>query len=218
VFHTDAAQAAGKISLDVKALGIDLMSLSGHKLYAPIGIGALFISEESPLVPEPLIWGGGQEREFRSGTLSPPLCVAFGAASAIARREQGIDAKALENLRNRFLEVVRAHFPYIRVNCEGSPRLAGSLSLTFPGVDADRIVGAVQPLIALSTNAACSAGVLQPSYVLRAIGLSESEATSTLRIGIGRLNTAAEIERAAECLGSAAMQILRNDPLDIVAA
>jgi cysteine desulfurase len=218
VFHTDAAQAAGKIPLDVKAIGVDAMSLSGHKLYAPIGIGALYISEDSPVPPEPLIWGGGQERGIRSGTLAPHLCVAFGTASKIAACELVADAQAAAVLRMRFLDVIRSHFPHIRINCKRSPRLPGNLSLTFMGVDADRLVGAVQPLIALSTNAACSAGVLQPSHVLRAIGLSETDAASTMRIGFGRFNTLPEIERAAERLSAAAAQIRRNEALDIVAA
>ncbi|MDN3277851.1 cysteine desulfurase family protein [Frankia sp. RB7] len=218
VFHTDAAQAAGKIPLDAHTLGIDLMSLSGHKLYAPIGVGALFISEEAPLVPEPLMWGGGQERGFRSGTLAPHLCVAFGAAAAIARRERAADAEAARGLRNRFLATLRQEFPHVGVNCEESPRLPGNLSLVFDGVDADRLVGAVQPLVAVSTNAACTAGVLQPSHVLRAIGLGEQAAASTLRIGFGRLNTIADVERAAACLGAAARQIREQEGLDIVAA
>jgi cysteine desulfurase len=217
-FHTDAAQAAGKIPLDVKCLGVDLMSLSGHKLYAPIGIGALYVSEESSVVPEPLFLGGGQERGIRSGTLAPHLCVAFGTASAIADSELTADADAAARLRDVFLRIVRARFPDIRVNCEHSPRLAGSLSLTFLGVDADRLVGAVQPLIAVSTNAACSAGALEPSHVLQAIGLSRPDAMSTLRISFGRFNTASEVERAAQCLGSTAARIRQNEPLDIAAA
>jgi len=218
VFHTDAAQAAGKIRLDVKAIGMDLMSLSGHKLYAPIGIGALYVSEESPVFPEPLFCGGGQERGLRSGTLAPHLCAAFGAASAIAMRELEVDAQRATRLRERFLGLLRVSYPQVRVNCERALRLAGSLSLTFPGVDADRLVGAVQPVIALSTNAACSAGVLQPSHVLRAIGLPEEDAASTIRISIGRFNTEAEIDRAAEQLGTAAARIARKEPLDFVAA
>ena len=107
VFHTDAAQAAGKIALDVKVLGADLMSLSGHKLYAPIGVGALYVSKESPVAPEPLFWGGGQERGLRSGTIAPYLCVALGMASAIALREIAADAKSAVELRQRFLEIVR---------------------------------------------------------------------------------------------------------------
>ncbi|WP_050995186.1 cysteine desulfurase family protein [Bradyrhizobium liaoningense] len=218
VFHTDAAQAVGKIPIDVRGLGIDLMSLSGHKLYAPIGVGALFISEDTPVLPEPLMWGGGQERGFRSGTLAPHLCVALGAASAIARNECQSDAEHTKALRSRFLAVLRQEFPHVRVNCEESPRLPGNLSLVFDEVEADRLVGAVQPFVAVSTNAACTAGVLQPSHVLYAIGLSNQAAASTLRIGFGRLNTMAEVERAAARLGAAARQIREQELSDIVAA
>jgi cysteine desulfurase len=218
VFHTDAAQAVGKIALDVKALDIDLMSLSGHKLYAPIGVGALYVSEESPVEPEPLFWGGGQERGLRSGTVAPNLCVALGAASAIARREFGEDAEAAAALRHRFIEIIRTAIPDARVNCERSPRLAGNLSLTFPGIDADRLVAAVQPYVAISTNAACSAGMLQPSHVLLALGLSEADASSTVRIGFGRFNTRAEVEAAAELLMTAAARIYQHDSVHIAAA
>src|SRR5262249_8999322 len=148
-----------------------------------IGIGCLYIAEECPVEPEPLFWGGRQERGLRSGTVSPHLCAAFGEASAIAERELSADAQHVTSLRTRFLEIIRAAFPDVRVNAEQSPRLPGNLSLVFPGVDADRLLGAVQPQVAISTNAACSSGVLQASHVLLALGLSEAEASSTLRIG-----------------------------------
>jgi cysteine desulfurase len=218
VFHTDAAQAAGKIAIDVKVSGVDLMSLSGHKVYAPIGVGALYVSEGSPVVPEPLYWGGGQERGFRSGTISPHLCVAFGEACAIARDQLEQDAQASAALSDLFLKLVLARCPDTRVNGDRRRRLPGNLSMTFPGCDADRIVGALQPDIALSTNAACSAGVLQPSHVLLAMGLSETDAGSTLRIGFGRFNTRAEIMRAAERLTSAVLRIRESEALRIPAA
>lgn len=217
-FHTDGAQAAGKIALDVKAAGVDLMSLSGHKLYAPIGVGALYISEDSPVVPEPVIFGGGQERGVRSGTLAPYLCAAFGTASAIAAEELGSEGERATKLRARFLDVLRSSFPEVRVNCAGAPRLPGSLSLTFPGIDADRLLGALQPMIALSTNAACSAGVLQPSHVLEALGLPEEDAASTVRIGFGRFNTEEEIVWAAERIGVTALRIARSESLGFAAA
>jgi cysteine desulfurase len=142
VFHTDAAQAAGKIPIDVKTLGVDLMSLSGHKLYAPIGVGALYVAEESPIAPEPLFWGGGQERGLRSGTIALHLGIAFGAASAIAIDELANDAESAASLRRLFLEILRTRCPDARVNGDSIRRLPGNLSLTFPGVDADRLVGA----------------------------------------------------------------------------
>ena len=207
VFHTDAAQLFGKLALNVRELGVDLMSLSGHKLYAPIGIGALFVSEASPVVPEPISFGGGQERGIRSGTIAPHLCVAFGAAATIAKHELVADAAAAMHLRARFLEIVRASLPDVLVNGEDAPRLPGNLSLTIPGVDADRLVGTVQPDVAVSTNAACSSGTLTPSHVLLALGIGEEAAASTLRIGFGRFNTMAEVEIAAERLSHAALRI-----------
>jgi cysteine desulfurase len=207
VFHADAAQALGKIPIDVKASGIDLMSLSGHKIYAPIGVGALYVSEESPVTPEAVFWGGGQERGLRSGTISPPLCVAFGAASAIARNELEKDSQAAVALRSLFLEILLARCPDARVNGDRNRRLAGNLSITFPGCDADRLVGALQPDIALSTNAACSAGVLQPSHVLLALGMSEIDAACSVRIGFGRFNTAAEVQTAAVRLAMAVTRV-----------
>lgn len=211
VFHTDAAQAVGKIAVDVKILGVDLMSLSGHKLYAPIGVGAMYLSDECPVKPEPIAFGGGQERGVRSGTIAPFLCVALGAAAAIAAREMTADAEMTTRLRTCFLEIARARIPDIVINGDHVPRLSGNLSLTIPGVDADRLVGALQPDIAVSTNAACSSGVLEPSHVLLALGMSAEDAASTIRIGFGRFNTVAEIETAADRLTRAALQIRHAD-------
>ncbi|SDD08518.1 cysteine desulfurase [Bradyrhizobium brasilense] len=210
VFHTDAAQAAGKIPLDVRSTGIDLMSLSGHKLYAPIGIGALFISDDSPIRPEGQLRGGGQEGGIRSGTLPAHLAVAMGTAAAICRESMQVDATHASSLRQRFLEIVQSRIPYARVNAESAPRLPGNLSLTIPGVDADHLVGALQPHVAVSTNAACSSGVLQPSHVLQAIGLRNDLAESTIRLGFGRFNTLQEVETAAVLISDVAAQIGEN--------
>jgi cysteine desulfurase len=206
-FHTDAAQAAGKIPLDVASAGIDLMSLSGHKLYAPIGIGALFIAEDCPIRPEPLFRGGGQERGIRSGTVAAHLAVAMGTAAAIARESLHEDAEHASSLRHRFMEIVRARIPHAIINAESAPRLSGNLSLTIPGVDADHLVGSLQPQLALSTSAACSSGVLQPSHVLQSIGLPTDLAESTIRVGFGRFNTLQEVETAAALLCEAAEKI-----------
>lgn len=218
VLHTDAAQAVGKVPVDVKSSGVDMLSLTGHKIYAPVGVGALYISEDSPIVPEPLFWGGGQERGLRSGTIAPALCAAFGAASAIALTELEDDAQAAASLRRLFLEIVLSRCPDARVNGDQNRRLPGNLSLTFPGCDADRLVGALQPDIALSTNAACSAGILQPSHVLLALGLTDSDAASTIRVGFGRFNTRAEVEIAGELVAAAVTRIRAGDSLEIAAA
>jgi cysteine desulfurase len=217
VFHTDAAQAVGKIPVDVKVSGVDMVSLTGHKIYAPIGIGALYISEESSIVPEPLFWGGGQERGLRSGTIAPALCAAFGAASAIALAELEENARSAVALRGLFLEIVLNRCPNTQVNGDQERRLPGNLSLTFPGCDADRLVGALQPDVALSTNAACSAGILQPSHVLLALGLTDSEAASTIRVGFGRFNTRAEVEVAAERVAEVVTRIREGVSVEITA-
>jgi cysteine desulfurase len=207
VFHTDAAQAAGKIPFDPAAMGIDLVSLSGHKLYAPIGIGALFVSEDSPVRPEPLFKGGGQERGLRSGTVAAHLAVAMGAAAEIAKKELSRDAASAASLRQLFLDIVATRIPSSVVNAADVPRLPGNLSLTFPGIDADHLVGALQPYLAVSTNAACSSGVIEPSHVLLALGLTGSQAKSTIRVGFGRFNTPQEAESAAELLCSTVEKI-----------
>lgn len=218
ILHTDAAQAAGKVPFDAASLGIDMVSLSGHKLYAPIGIGALFVSEDSPVKPEPLFKGGGQERGLRSGTVAAHLAVAMGAAAEIAKRELAADAAHTALLRQRFLDIVAARIPASVVNAAAAPRLSGNLSLTFPGIDADHLVGALQPHVAVSTNAACSSGVIQPSHVLLALGLSEIQAESTIRVGFGRFNTTQEVQSAAELLCATVEKIGGNPVKNGVAA
>lgn len=214
IFHTDAAQAAGKVPVDVTASGVDLLSLSGHKLYAPIGIGALYVSETIAVRPEPLFRGGGQERGLRSGTVAAHLAVAMGAAAEIAKAEMVAEAAKAASMREAFLEILRARLPSLTINGASAPRLAGNLSITFPGVDANRLVGVLQPNVAVSTNSACSSGELRPSHVLLAIGLTEAAAESTIRVGFGRFNTIAEVRRAAEMLADAAIRLeeSRNVP------
>ncbi len=159
----------------------------------------------------PLILGGGQERGLRSGTLAPYLCVGFGAACAIAADEQEVDARSASEMREAFIAIVMASCSGVRVNGDRAHRLPGNLSLTFSDVDADRLVGSLQPDIALSTNAACSSGVLMPSHVLRALGLSESDAASTIRVGFGRFNTRLEVETAARRLAEAVERIRQDE-------
>lgn len=200
VFHTDAAQAAGKIAFDVRSVGADLVSLSGHKIYAPIGIGALFVSADCPVRPLPLFHGGGQEGGLRPGTLPAHLAVAFGEAAELSRKELHQDAEHASRLRSAFLDAVRSRLPDLRINAEAAPRIPGNLSMTIPGIDADRLVGALQPDLAISTNAACSSGVMEPSHVLLAIGLRREDAESTVRIGFGRFNSLEEVLSAANLL------------------
>ncbi|WP_426957331.1 cysteine desulfurase family protein [Muricoccus radiodurans] len=203
LFHTDAAQAAGRIPIDVAATGLDLVSLSAHKLYGPKGIGALYVRRRPRVRLAPLMSGGGQERGLRSGTLPAPLVVGFGEAARIARLEMALDAGRIAGQRDRFMVALSAEVPGIRVNGDAVRRVAGNLNLTFPvGADAQAIMQAA-PGVCVSTGSACSSASIEPSYVLRALGLSEAEARATLRIGIGRFTSPADVDRAAAALARA---------------
>jgi cysteine desulfurase len=210
LFHTDAAQAAGKIPLDVEAMAIDLMSISGHKLYAPKGIGALYVRRRPRARLLPLIDGGGQERGLRSGTLPTPLCVGLGEACAIAMAEREAEAERLLALRRRFLAALRAAIPETRLNGAAEPRLPGNHNLAFAGIDAEALLAAC-PAVALSTGSACSSASIEPSYVLRALGLDEAAARASVRVGFGRFTSEAEVDFAADAL-AAAIRRLRGSP------
>jgi cysteine desulfurase len=203
LFHTDAAQAAGRIPLDVNAPGLDLLSLSAHKIYGPKGIGALYVRRRPRVRLSPLLSGGGQERGLRSGTLPTPLIVGFGEAARIARLEAALDEGRIASQRERFLAALEAGIPGLRVNGDRTRRVAGNLNLTLPGgVDAQAVMKAA-PGVCVSTGSACSSASVEPSYVLRALGLPEAEARATLRIGIGRFTSPAEVDRAAAELARA---------------
>jgi cysteine desulfurase len=207
LFHTDAAQAAGKISLDVEAMKIDLLSISAHKLYGPKGIGALYVRRRPRARLEALIDGGGQERGFRSGTLPAPLCVGFGEACAIAAAEMEDEAPRLAQLRGRFLALLRGRVAEVRLNGAAEPRLAGNLSLAFPGIDAEKLLQAC-PSVALSTGSACTSAEIEPSYVLRALGMPDGLARASVRVAFGRFTTDAEVEFAADALAAAVTGML----------
>jgi cysteine desulfurase len=199
LFHSDAAQAAGKIPLDVTAMQIDLMSISGHKLYGPMGIGALYVRRRPRVRLQPLFDGGGQERGLRSGTLPAPLCVGLGAACAIAKDEMTEEARRLGRLQRRLRDALTARLPDVRLNGAAEPRIPGNLNLTFAGVDAEALMQAM-PGLAISTGSACTSASVEPSYVLRALGLPDALARASVRIGLGRMTTEAEIDAAAEIL------------------
>jgi cysteine desulfurase len=202
LFHTDAAQALGKIPLDVEAMRIDLMSMSGHKLYGPKGIGALYVRRRPRVRLQPLIDGGGQERGLRSGTLPTPLCVGFGAACALAAAEMGDEAARLARLRDRLRANLARRVPGMLVNGAEDHRLPGNLNVSFPGVTAAELIEAC-PSLAISTGSACTSAVVEPSYVLRALGLSEARANASIRVGVGRFTTAAEVDFAADAIVAA---------------
>lgn len=206
LFHTDAAQAFGKIPLDVEAMKIDLMSISGHKIYGPKGIGGLYVRRRPRTRLLPLMDGGGQERGLRSGTLPTPLCVGLGEAARIAAGEMGAEGERLVALRRRFLTGIERFAPEVRLNGDEERRLAGNLNLTFPGASAFDLMQAA-PELALSTGSACTSAAVEPSYVLRALGLGEALAGASLRIAFGRFTTEEETDRALDALVAAFQRV-----------
>jgi cysteine desulfurase len=208
LFHTDAAQAAGKIPLDVGAMHIDLMSISGHKLYGPKGVGVLYVRRRPRVRLLPLIDGGGQERGLRSGTLPTPLCVGLGQAAAIAAEEMDKEALRLRALRDRLYEGLARRVPGLILNGDAERRLPGNLNLVIPGTEAPSLIEACAS-IAISTGSACTSARVEPSYVLRELGLPDALANASIRIGLGRFTTAAEVDFAIDALAAAAAR-LRN--------
>jgi cysteine desulfurase len=211
-FHTDAAQAVGKIPMDVNQLNIDLLSLSGHKIYAPKGIGALFVRRKPRVRLLPLINGGGQERGLRSGTLPPALIVGLGAACEIAKKEMESDSKHVERLAQRFKTQVMEFLPDVKLNGHPVKRIPGNLNLSFAYVEGESLIMGLKNL-ALSSGSACTSASLEPSYVLRAIGVSEDLAHTSIRIGFGRFTTHSEIEYAVELVRENVEKLRKLSPL-----
>ncbi|KAI1762044.1 cysteine desulfurase [Hypoxylon sp. FL1150] len=191
-FHTDAAQAVGKIPLDVNAMNIDLMSISSHKIYGPKGIGACFVRRRPRVRLEPIISGGGQERGLRSGTLAPPLVVGFGEACRIAKEELAYDSKRIKALSDRLLKGLLA-LEHASQNGDPNSFYPGCVNVSFAYVEGESLLMALKD-IALSSGSACTSASLEPSYVLRALGNSDESAHSSIRFGIGRFTTEQEID------------------------
>jgi len=197
--HSDAAQSVGKLPLDVAATDLDLVSISGHKLYGPKGIGALCVRRRRPAIAiEPLLHGGGQERGLRSGTLPVALCVGLGEACRLAAEESGAEAVRLRELRDR-LQRRLSELPEVWINGDLEHRLPGNLNVSFGGIDAEALLLAV-PEVALSTGSACTSAKREPSHVLAALGLPRERALGSVRFGLGRSTSAAEVDRAADRL------------------
>ena len=211
-FHTDAAQAAGKIALDVEAMNIDLMSISGHKIYGPKGIGALYVRRKPRVRLVPLIVGGGQERGFRSGTLPTPLCVGLGEAAEIAMNEMEGEAKRLAKLQARMLKGLQDRLPEIFVNGDLEHRIPGNLNISFAYVEGESLMMGIKNL-AVSSGSACTSASLEPSYVLRALGVEEELAHTSLRIGLGRFTTEHEVDTAVEELVRHVKKLREMSPL-----
>ncbi|MEH1943121.1 MAG: aminotransferase class V-fold PLP-dependent enzyme [Nostoc sp.] len=212
IFHTDAAQAIGKIPLDVQAMKIDLMSLTAHKVYGPKGIGALYVRRRNPRVQlAPQQHGGGHERGMRSGTLYTPQIVGFGKGIEIALAEQAIENQRLTQLRQSLWSQL-SQIEGIHLNGHPQERLAGNLNISVEGVDGAALLLGLQPVMAISSGSACSSASTAPSHVLTALGHSEQLAYASVRFGIGRFNTQEEIDRVAKH-AIATIQSLRNTNL-----
>ncbi|XP_015336696.1 cysteine desulfurase, mitochondrial isoform X1 [Marmota marmota marmota] len=196
-FHTDAAQAVGKIPLDVNNMKIDLMSISGHKIYGPKGVGAIYIRRRPRVRVEALQSGGGQERGMRSGTVPTPLVVGLGAACEVAQQEMEYDHKRISKLAERLIEKITKSLPDVVMNGDPEHHYPGCINLSFAYVEGESLLMALKD-VALSSGSACTSASLEPSYVLRAIGTDEDLAHSSIRFGIGRFTTEEEVDYTAE--------------------
>lgn len=206
LLHTDASQAVGKVPLDIYSMGIDMVTLSGHKTYGPKGIGALVATAECRRLLAPQMLGGDQQGGLRGGTVPVPLCVGLGMACRIASAEMEQEALRLAHLRDRLFNALATQAGGIAVN--GSPiwRLPGSLNLRVDGVDAHQLIAMV-PGVAMSTGSACASSGGHPSYVLKELGLSDDEVRSSVRIGLGRFTTVENVDKAVELLATAISKI-----------
>jgi cysteine desulfurase len=212
LFHTDAAQAAGKVPLDVEAMGIDLLSLSAHKIYGPKGVGALYVRRRNPGVRlVPLFEGGGHERRLRSGTLPVPLVVAFGLACKLSGAEMSAEAERLTGLRERLRQGIQDRLPEVYLNGHPTQRLPGNLNLSFAYVQGDALLMNLRE-VALSSGSACTSAEPEPSYVLRALGVSDELAHGSLRFGLGRFSTAEEVDYAAAAVVRAVTRLRAMSP------
>ncbi len=212
LFFSDATQAVGKIPVNPKEAGVHLMACSAHKMYGPKGVGALYVCRQPRIRLAPLIDGGGHERGLRSGTLNVPGIVGFGQAAAIARAEQDAEAERLRQLRDR-LEAGLTRLPQVRVNGAGAPRLPHVSNVMFRYIDAEALLMSFNRYVAVSTGSACTSATLEPSHVLRAMGLSEDEAHASVRFSLGRFNTADEVEYAIEAVSEGVAQLRAESPM-----
>ncbi len=213
LFHTDAAQLVGKQPIDVEALGIDLLSMSAHKIYGPKGVGALYIRRAKPrvrLVAQ--IDGGGQERGLRSGTLNVTGIVGFGKALEIAVAEMPNERARLRSLRDRFLTRIRERLDHIHLNGSLENRIEGNLNISFAFVEGESLLMSLKE-VAVSSGSACTSSTLEPSHVMRAIGVGEELAHTSIRFGIGRFNTEAEVDRVVDMLADKVSRLREMSPL-----
>jgi len=213
LFHTDATQAYGKIPIDVKRMNIDLLSMSAHKMYGPKGIGALYVRRKKPRVRlSPIHFGGGHERGLRSGTLNVTGIVGFGKAAELCAEEMASEAERLIGLRQRLYEKLTTELDYVFLNGHPTERLPNNLNLSFGYVEGESLMMGISD-IAVSSGSACTSSSLEPSYVLRSLGVGDDLAHSSIRFGIGRFSTVEEIDYTAEQVISAVQRLREMSPL-----
>ncbi len=212
LFHTDAVQAAGKVPFDVNAMNADLVSLSAHKMYGPKGVGALYVRRRNPRVLlTPIIDGGGHERGMRSGTLNVPGIVGFGKAAALCRDELAGEAARLTALRDRLAEGLR-RLDDVEINGSMEHRLPGNLNVSFAYVEGESLLMGISD-VAVSSGSACTSATLEPSYVLKAMGIGDELAHSSIRFGLGRFNTEEEVDFVVEKLSAVVTRLREMSPL-----
>jgi len=217
-FHTDAAQAVGKVPIDVNEMNIDVMSISGHKIYGPKGVGAIYVRRRPRVRVEAQMSGGGQERGLRSGTLAPALSVGIGEACRVAKEELDSDHEWVSYLAKRLQEGIQKECEHVTLNgdtmthdnCDA--RYPGNVNLSFAYVEGESLLMALKE-ISVSSGSACTSASLEPSYVLRALGLEEDIAHSSIRFGIGRFTTEAEVDRAVELVTRHVNRLREMSPL-----
>jgi cysteine desulfurase len=210
--HSDIVQAAGKVPVDVEALKLDLASLSAHKMYGPKGIGALWVRRKPRVRIDPIIDGGGHERGMRSGTLPVPLIVGFGKAAEVAKEDMAGEAIRLRALRDRLYNGIRSRLSETYVNGSMEHRLPGNLNISFAFVEGESLLMALKD-VAVSSGSACTSASLEPSYVLRALGVGEELAHTSIRFGIGRFNTEAEIDYTIDLVVKSVERLRELSPL-----
>ena len=212
LFHIDGVQGAGKIPFDVNAAKADLVALSAHKMYGPKGVGALWVRRKPRIRIDPMIDGGGHERGMRSGTLAVPLIVGFGKAAALAKEEMHAEAIRLASLRERLYRGITAKLPEVYVNGSLERRLPGNLNISFAFVEGESLLMALKD-VAVSSGSACTSASLEPSYVLQALGIGAELAHTSIRFGIGRFNTEAEIDYVIDVVVQAVTRLRALSPL-----
>ncbi|HZE88101.1 MAG TPA: cysteine desulfurase family protein, partial [Verrucomicrobiae bacterium] len=210
LFHTDAAQAAGRIPLDVEAMNVDLLAMSAHKMYGPKGVGALYVRKRTPL--EAQVQGGGQEKKRRSGTLNVPGIVGLGMAAEVARRDMTSEGARLTALRDDLWRRISGSMEGVVMNGHPVARLPNNLNVTVKHAEGEAMLMALRDAAALSTGSACASGAMRGSYVLRALGVPEDDAHSALRFGLGRSNTPEQIEMVAGRLQRAVARLRAMSP------